>query len=267
MYDNLIAEFYRKMNHVSLNALGVIDAQGLIHTLGTDSKIIGRIFEMLTQPVLKSIADSHCLSLETPSSQTTYPDFILLRGQNDPQKIAIDVKSTYISGNSIIKFTLGSFASYMRNGTKNIQYNYTDYAKHYVIGFIYERNGEAQASYTYNYEQRNCIPIPYRNIRYFMQEKYKIAGDKPGSGNTENIGSFPTKKFEDLVNGEGPFSKLGPDIFDLYWKYYPKYRNLQKPYTSLPQFLEWLPQNIDKLTLLRPFDKSKILECAKKYNF
>ena len=27
-------------------------------------------------------------------------------------------------------------------------------------------------------------------VKYFIQEKYKIAGDKPGSGNTENIGSI-----------------------------------------------------------------------------
>lgn len=166
----------------------------------------------------------------------------MMINEESKNKIAIDVKTTYVNGdNSAIKFTLGSFGSYMRDNRKNIEYKYTDYAKHYVIGFIYKRNDAAQESKSYDYMEREKIIVPYTDVKYFIQEKYKIAGDKPGSGNTENIGSFSTKSFTKLKKGEGPFSKLGIDIFELYWKYYPKYRVGERPYTSLEEFIKWLP--------------------------
>lgn len=147
----------------------------------------------------------------------------------------------------------------MRNNTKNIAYRYTDYSKHYVIGFIYKRNDRAQESRVYKYENRKEVIFPYTNVKYFMEEKYKIAGDKPGSGNTENIGSFPTRNFLELQNGQGPFSELGQDVFDIYWKYYPKYRATEKPYTSLSEFLVWLPAHIDSVELLHDFDADIVL--------
>ncbi|MBR0484978.1 MAG: hypothetical protein IJJ69_09410, partial [Oscillospiraceae bacterium] len=160
---------------------------------------------------------------------------------------------------STIKFTLGSYGSYMRNNTKNIEYVYTDYVKHFVIGFIYKRNDFAQESRVYDYADRDSIVCPYYDVKYFIQEKYKIAGDKPGSGNTENLGSFSTKSFEDLKNGLSPFSTLGKEVFDLYWKYYPKYRSTNKNYTSLPEFLLWfIEQPRDTVTLLYDYDYDKI---------
>lgn len=153
----------------------------------------------------------------------------------------------------------------MRNNTKNIAYKYTDYAKHYVIGFIYKRNDAAQESRVYDFDHREQIVFPYRDVKYFISEKYKIAGDKPGSGNTENIGSFPTRNFCDLKDGRGPFSELGQDVFDLYWRYYPKYRAVQQNYTSLSGFLEWLPQNVDSVELLHEFDAESVLQAVRRY--
>ena len=266
MEEFLIDEFYGKMDGINLEAYGIIDSENKIHTLGTDSKIIGRIFEMFTQPVLSAIAAEHGMLLKTPASQTVYPDFIMMRGEDSTEKIAIDVKSTYVAGNrSKIKFTLGSYGSYMRNNTNNIEYCYTDYAKHYVIGFVYMRNGAAQESLVYDYDRREEILFPYREVRYFIQEKYKIAGDKPGSGDTENIGSFPTGDFSDLREGRGPFSELGVDAFDLYWRYYPKYRSAQKEYTTLDGFLDWAVQQGDQLTLLHPYDHQEFLRRAAAY--
>ena len=130
MYDFIIPEFYKEMPNVDLNVYGILDSQDNIHTLGTDSKIIGRIFEMLVQPVLKKIADEHGLILKTPESQTIYPDFVMMTSEDSNEKIAIDVKTTYVvNDDSSIMFTLGSFGSYMRNNTKNIEYKYTDYCK------------------------------------------------------------------------------------------------------------------------------------------
>lgn len=209
MADCIVEKFYQKMKHVNFETYGILDSNNQIHTLGTDSKIIGRIFEMFAQPILEEIATELNMTLKTPESQTVYPDFVMFKEEKPEEKIAIDIKTTYVSTDqSIIKFTLGSYGSYMRNNTKNIAYRYTDYSKHYVIGFIYKRNDRAQESRVYKYENRKEVIFPYTNVKYFMEEKYKIAGDKPGSGNTENIGSFPTRNFLELQNGQGPFSEL-----------------------------------------------------------
>lgn len=266
MYDFVIKDFYTEFKNINLDALGIIDGASNIHTLGTDSKIIGRIFEMYTQPVLDIIANNNGYILETPDAQTIYPDFILVNTHSPYDKIAIDVKSTYIeNSDSTIKFTLGSYGSYMRNNTKNIAYPYTSFSKHFVIGFVYKRNGHAQESQTFSYENRHKIICPFTDVSYFIQEKYKIAGDKPGSGNTENIGSFSTKNFEVLQKGLGPFSFLGEDVFELYWKNYPKYRATQSAYTSLNGFLEWFPKQIDKPQLLHDYDYDHVLSKIEKY--
>lgn len=267
MNDFIIKEFYEEMKNVKFEAYGILDASDKIHTLGTDSKIIGRIFEMYAQPVLEKIAQRHNMILTTPESQTVYPDFIMMDNENSNKKIAIDIKTTYVdSDNSTIKFTLGSFGSYMRNNTKNIEYKYTDYAKHYVIGFVYKRNGQAQESQVYNYADRKNISFPFYDVKYFIQEKYKIAGDKPGSGNTENIGSISTRIFSDLKDGNGPFAELGVDAFDIYWKYYPKYRSSEKNYSSLIEFIEWFPQQpASNIQLLHQYDYANTLNRVRAY--
>lgn len=266
MPDFIISSFYEKMASVNFDAYGILDSSNKIHTLGTDSKIIGRIFEMYSQPILEQIATENGYILKTPASQTVYPDFIMMKSEQSTEKIAIDIKTTYVySDQSTIKFTLGSFGSYIRNNTKNIEYKYTDYSKHYVIGFVYKRNDAAQESRVYEYKNRENIVFPYFDVKYFIQEKYKIAGDKPGSGNTENIGSFATKKFSDFEDGKGPFNELGQNIFDIYWKYYPKYRTKEKAYTSLDGFLEWLPQNINSVDLLHEFNAEEVLKNIQCY--
>ena len=259
MPDLIIDSFYSHMQNVNLNTYGILDQNNMIHTLGTDSKIIGRIFEMLIQPILEDIAQENNFLLRTPSSQTVYPDFIMMEQEESDKKIAIDVKTTYVTNeDSQIKFTLGAFASYMRNNTKNIEYKYTDYASHYVIGFIYKRNDSAQDSRVVPHTDRDSIICPYFDVKYFIQEKYKIAGDKPGSGNTENIGSFATKNFMELKNGEGPFSSLGEDIYNLYWMYYPQYRSQVKNSRDLRSFVAWPLQQEELPDLLYDYDKNLI---------
>lgn len=51
----------------------------------------------------------------------------------------------------------------------------------------------------------------------FNQVSHRLS-DCPGSGNTKNIGSVT--KVDNIVNGEGPFSKLGEAVYDDYWMYY-----------------------------------------------
>lgn len=255
MQEFLIDEFYQRMRGVDLDVYGIVDTKNRIHTLGTDSKIIGRVFEILMQPVLEEIAAAHGLILETPQSQTDYPDFVMMTDKDSKEKIAIDIKTTYVKKpNSSIKFALGSYTSYLRTNKKNIQYVYTDYAKHYVIGVVYQRNAQAQESLVYDNAETGKIEIPYKNVRYFIQEKYKIAGENTGSGNTESIGSFRAGTIEELREGKGPFAELGKDIFELYWMYYPKYRNKEKAYTTLEEFRAWFLQQDPAPLLLHPYD-------------
>ena len=59
-----------------------------------------------------------------------------------------------------------------------------------------------------------------KNFQFFVTEKWKIASDKGGSGNTANIGSI--NNIADIVAGRGMFSKLGERWFDEYWMNYKK---------------------------------------------
>jgi hypothetical protein len=59
-----------------------------------------------------------------------------------------------------------------------------------------------------------------QNFCFFIAEKWQIASDKSGSGNTANIGSI--KNIADLINGDGMFAKLGETWFDEYWMNYKK---------------------------------------------
>ena len=257
--DFIIKELAEGIRQVKFKPYGILDASNQVYTLGTDSKILGRIFEMYTQPIIKAIADKHNLILKTPEAQTRYPDFILMDKEDSTNKIAIDIKSTYIkSDNSTIQFTLGSHTSYMQNNTKNIEYQYTDYSKHYVVGFIYKRNGKSQESQIVKYINRKQIELPFFNIKFFVQEKFKIAGVNYASGNTKNIGSFKTKNISDLEKGNGPFSSLGNDVFELYWKYLKDNKNQNRYDYSITDFITWfLKQKKEDVPLLHEYDYEK----------
>lgn len=86
MPNIIISSFYNKMADQNFEAYGILDSNNKIHTLGTDSKIIGRIFEMFSQPVLEEIATENGYILKTPESQTVYPDFIMMTSENSNEK-------------------------------------------------------------------------------------------------------------------------------------------------------------------------------------
>ena len=243
---NFIEAFSKKLQkkNIDWEVSALASPKGKLFSLGSDSKLIGRIFELISYNLLQEIADENGLILYPSQQQTVYPDFTLMKNEEDPEKIAVDIKTTYrkflksgqLSG---YVFTLGSFASYMRDGTKNISFPYNEYAKHYVIGFVYTRNEAADEGQMYDIKEIGQLQVPYKDVEVFVQEKYKIAGEKPGSGNTENIGSYKTNDMRVLVNGEGPFSDLGLEIFEEYWGGYPKYRATTKEYTSIEEYFEW----------------------------
>lgn len=258
--DDIITTFYEKVWYYNINweVAALISKNGNLHTLGSDSKIIGRIFEIIVEPILNEIAKEKGHIIETPEQQTIYPDFIIYDKDEPNKKIAIDIKSTYrkINKNGSVskyKFALGSYASYMRNNTKNIAYPYNHFDKHYVIGFIYTRNARAQSSNILPISSLENIEPPYKDVEFFIQEKYKISGYTAGSGNTENIGSFPVNDISILKSGNGPFSFLGKEIYEDYWKNFPKYREANPKFNNLETYFNWLERNNQN-----NFDISKI---------
>jgi len=75
-----------------------------------------------------------------------------------------------------------------------------------VLGVIYSRVGASLPPQVYALEQIDSLPIPLKDFEVFVQPKYRIASDRPGSGNPKNVGAV--REVDALVNGKGPFCRL-----------------------------------------------------------
>ncbi|QAR70235.1 restriction endonuclease (plasmid) [Leuconostoc mesenteroides] len=238
----------------STQLIGFTNRRGDIFPFGTDSKIIGRLFEILSKAMIEEVADEMNLKVHESEQQNSYPDFWLSDEKNpDRDRIAIDIKSTYrkFTKNSEVKkfnFTLGSYASFIRNGTKNINGNYSMYSGHLIIGFLYTRNLVATNKVTSFNNVSNFI-APFNDIEVFVSEKHMIASDKPGSGNTENIATIKSNKISDFENEIGPFSIMGEEVFEDYWINHPRYLQQPKNYTNLPDYISWKKRSDSRLGL------------------
>ncbi len=244
---DFISEFYEKVkNHdIDWTIKGLLGSNNKVYALGSDSKLIGRIFEIISAPIIEEIAKEHDLVVQIPEKQNTYPDFTLMRSTDDKEKIAIDIKTTYKEGNSQLGFTLGSFTSYLRNNTKNIEFPYDQYKEHYIIGFVYERNSQATEGEVVTLNQANALIPPYLNVEYFVQKKINITGETKGSGNTDNIGSIKGKNIEFFKEGNGPFSVLPYKVYEHYWRNFPKNTESPKHFTDLPSYFTWLEEKLN----------------------
>ena len=114
-------------------------------------------------------------------------------------------------------------------------YPYQSYTAHIVLGMIYSTIERIDERKIYRLDQLDEIQSVVKDFQFFVQEKWRIATDRPGSGNTKNIGSIC--KIDDLIRGNGPFHLLGEEIFDDYWRNYlttdmAQRAELQKPYYS-----------------------------------
>lgn len=221
------------------NIRGFIRDDGLVHPLDTDSKVLATLFEVVVKAKLQQLADDHGFVLECPSEQNYYPDFTLSRTRADGsiERLAVDVKTTYMnSSRDAVKFTLGSYTGCIHpdRETKNILYPYSTYAEHWVVGFVYQRAQSARNA-LYSAAELDQVPLPFSSVNLFIQEKWRIAGDKPGSGNTNNIGSLegPLHLFE---SGRALFSSDAE--FLAYWRNFNP-SGAQRTYSNLAEFQAW----------------------------
>lgn len=219
---------------------GVIDSKNRIYTINSDTKLISKVFELVTTPIILDIAEKYKIKVVQTDRQTVYPDLTLVLPNGE--KIALDIKSTYRkSKDKVAGFTLGSYTGYLRNPTKNIMFPYHEYSGHWVLGFIYTRENDKDGEIVPFSKINDIVPV-IKDIEIIVQEKYKLSADRPGSGNTANIGS--SNDIETLRKGTGIFAKLGEKVFEDYWRNFLQRkiaRDMGKtqPYHNLAEYLAW----------------------------
>lgn len=228
---------------------GFIDTFRNIYTISSDTKIVSKILEIHLFPQILAFAERHDFALVLAEHQNYYPDISFVWKKDESVRFAVDFKTTYRTPGKYWLcngFTLGSHGTYFqdRTSTKNIQFPYGSYSGHFCLGIIYDRADSATINETrpHPMEELQSITSVISNIQFFVAEKWKIAGDKGGSGNTANIGSV--RRIEDIRRGNGMFARLGEDWFDDYWMNFGKITikgsdGKTKKITSLSEFVNY----------------------------
>ncbi len=226
---------------------GFIDIFKNVYAISSDTKIISKILELHLFPSFLSFAHSIGYEIELATYQNWYPDLTFIKQDNSDIKFAVDLKTTYRDKEYpgfCNGFTLGSHGEYFinRTSTKNIQYPYNEYNGHFCLGIIYTRTeiDKFEETKTYNVDEIESIPAVIRDFIFFAEEKWRIASDKGGSGNTANIGSI--QKIDDILSGNGVFAKAGEDLFNDYWANFGKMEipTEKGAYKKLSSFAEYL---------------------------
>jgi hypothetical protein len=232
------------LHQTSYNICGAISTEQKIYPLGSDTKVLSSIFELFSRPIVMQFAAENGYEVVEPLQQNHYPDFTLQRNHADPRKIAIDVKTTYVNtDNERFGYTLGGYTSFIRSNTKNIVYPFDQYTEHWVMGYVYTRVATKKAAEYKQYDLKDMydIELPYKNVRTFFQEKWRIAGDKAGSGNTTNIGSI-YGHIEDFERGAGPFSS--EEEFLNYWRNYERTAGERRDiFSNIASYRQWKDPN------------------------
>ncbi|MBK1693187.1 restriction endonuclease [Chromatium weissei] len=206
---------------------GFIDIFSNVYTISSDTKIVSKILEIHLFPKILMFAQDNGYKVVLAEHQNYYPDISFVKANDESVKFAVDFKTTYRNPKKphlCNGFTLGSHGKYFENrtSTKNIQFPYGSYSGHFCLGIIYDRADGATVdeTKTHRIDELHSIISVAQNFQFFVTEKWKIASDQGGSGNTANIGSI--NHISDIVSGKGMFSKLGEEWFDEYWMNYKK---------------------------------------------
>ncbi len=235
---------------------GFIDVFKNVHALSEDTKVISKMLELHLFPFFLEFGEQNGYSIELATHQNWYPDLTFVCKKHPEIKFAVDLKTTYRSSRNPALcngFTLGSHGEYFvnRKSHKNVQYPYSEYSGHFCLGIIYSRFrlNNAEEMNVYSLNELDTIPAVIGDFIFFAHEKWRIASDKCGSGNTANIGSI--KNISDILSGNGTFVNAGEEYFDDYWANYGKIeilssRGERKKLTSFSEYLIYrrLPANL-----------------------
>ncbi|HPI21092.1 MAG TPA: type II restriction endonuclease [Candidatus Kapabacteria bacterium] len=257
--QQLVESFKEKISTVDnqWTIKGFIDTFKNIYSISSDTKIVSKILEIHLFPEILKFATINNYKLVLPKHQNYYPDMSFIDSNDEQIKFAVDFKTTYRLPNKpdyCNGFTLGSHGEYFinRNSYKNIQFPYNQYLGHFCLGIIYSRNIESNIEETKVFDIKNLKSITsvIKDFKFFVCEKWEIASDSSGSGNTANIGSI--KNIDDIIKGNGVFKELGENWFDDYWMNYSKItfvddEGKQKRITKLNDFLNYKGSSIEKL--------------------
>jgi len=247
--DNLLAHFDELRQTLATDTgdwvvKGFIDVYRNIYTISVDTKVISKIIELMLFPIISQFACEHNYRMVLSEHQNHYPDVSLIAP--DDTKIALDLKSTYRKNSENVNgFTLGSFTGYFRNrgSSKNVTFPYSQYSAHFVLGVIYSRSDEViDENRVYALDDLQNIVSVVSDLVFLLQEKWRIASDRPGSGNTKNIGSI--RNIQYLIEGKGAFSSHRQEVFDDYWRNYltndmARMIESEIPYRNIGEYWKW----------------------------
>jgi hypothetical protein len=251
---------------------GFIDVFRNVYTISSDTKIVSKVLEIHLLPkILKFAEDVGCMVV-LANYQNWYPDLSFVSKRDSSVKFAVDIKTSYrdpTHPGHCNGFTLGSHGTYFvnRSSKKNIQFPYNQYLGHYCMGIIYTRTdlegktpfavyrvNELSKGVAEKKSETDVILVDalrsvvsvVEDFQFFICEKWEIASDKRGSGNTANIGSITS--IEDILNCRGIFKNLGEKWFDDYWMNYGKItitdeKGKSKKLTNLADFVKYRGQD------------------------
>jgi hypothetical protein len=249
--DGLHAFVQKMRDHVSAEdgewtVKDFIDIYRNIYTISSDTKIVSKILEIYLFPKILQFAQEQGYSIVLAQHQNWYPDLSFVSLTDQRIKFSVDLKTTYRDPECpghVNGFTLGSHGAYFkdRTSTKNIQFPYDAYSGHFCLGIIYTRADAKDVDETEIVNVREIaeearhprrigqravttvdslrsIASVIKDFQFFVCEKWQLASDRQGSGNTANIGSITG--IDDILKGNGIFARLGEDWFDEYWMNY-----------------------------------------------
>jgi hypothetical protein len=245
---------------------GFIDTFKNVYTISSDTKIVSKILEIHLFPQILKFAETNGYKIVPADHQNYYPDISFVAQDDHNIRFAVDFKTTYrlqTKPEYCNGFTLGSHGEYFinRTSTKNIQFPYGSYLGHFCLGIIYTRSFDRAVDETsvLTIDNLDSIVSVVKDFEFFVSEKWKIASDRSGSGNTANIGSI--NHIPDIINGHGMFSNLGESVFDDYWMNYGKIiitdvkTGKNKSIKNLKDFIQY--RGLDESKIRARFAKSK----------
>ena len=268
-----------------MDCKGLIDIYRNVYTISSDTKIVSKILEIHLFPQILKFAQDNGYSIVLAEHQNWYPDITFIKRDDQSVKFAVDLKTTYRDPKfpgHVNGFTLGSHGAYFKNrtSTKNIQFPYADYVGHFCLGIIYsrvdgkdvdetevmqvgelesKRNKQLSRQYFMTHvDNLRSIASVVRDFQFFVCEKWRLASDKQGSGNTANIGSITY--IEDVLAGNGVFAKLGEACFDEYWMNYGVSTMIKQgkatPIKSIGDFLDFKGGDKSKIVTVKTKKKA-----------